>query len=258
MKNSYLSGVICSCILLLFTKPIYAVYVDGDPGNKLNVPSDFPATFHMDLLGIGNLIVELPDSNSPTGYTVFDTVAYDTQGTQILFGATAFDGACDPSCGTSELTLSSIDHWAIGTGAPVVGYSPSFYIDGAGSGQLYDNGDGTGQWTLNVPLYVDWNGGAYTFSTFFLTTNATYDVTYGDQFSGYTIDNIGGIAMDYITGDALLVGQAVIDDPSPFTGLRITLEIQGNDPVIAPIPPTVWLLGSGLLGLVGMARRKQA
>jgi len=33
----------------------------------------------------------------------------------------------------------------------------------------------------------------------------------------------------------------------------------GDDlPAVIPIPPAVWLFGSGLLGLVGIARRKKA
>ena len=39
-----------------------------------------------------------------------------------------------------------------------------------------------------------------------------------------------------------------------------TLGMYGNDPVVSavPVPAAVWLFGSGLIGLIGIARRKKA
>ena len=67
--------------------------------------------------------------------------------------------------------------------------------------------------------------------------------------------------MDYETGDAFLVGQSTLVEPGhAFDGMRITLGMYGNDPVLlaTPIPSAVWLFGSGLIGLIGLARRKKA
>jgi hypothetical protein len=68
-----------------------------------------------------------------------------------------------------------------------------------------------------------------------------------------------GQAMDYGTGDVFLVGHGSNTDPSSgLYGTRITLGINGNDPVLqtVPMPAAIWLFGSGLLGLIGVARRK--
>lgn len=50
-------------------------------------------------------------------------------------------------------------------------------------------------------------------------------------------------------------------DPSNFGGVKYKLHLEGvvtAAPVAAvPVPAAAWLLGSGLLGLVGVARRKQ-
>jgi hypothetical protein len=50
----------------------------------------------------------------------------------------------------------------------------------------------------------------------------------------------------------------------PFVGIRAYVDIgSGNSMTVTsittvPVPAAVWLFGSGLLGLVGMARRKAA
>ena len=41
----------------------------------------------------------------------------------------------------------------------------------------------------------------------------------------------------------------------PFIGYNATF---GGTATVVPVPAAVWLLGSGLLGLVGVARRKKA
>jgi hypothetical protein len=46
------------------------------------------------------------------------------------------------------------------------------------------------------------------------------------------------------------------------SGVTITSDSTGEtipvNPVVVPIPSAVWLFGSGLLGLVGISRRKKA
>jgi hypothetical protein len=47
-------------------------------------------------------------------------------------------------------------------------------------------------------------------------------------------------------------------DPSSFGGVNYSLNLFGtvSDAAVIPVPAAVWLFGSGLLGLVGVARRK--
>jgi hypothetical protein len=49
-------------------------------------------------------------------------------------------------------------------------------------------------------------------------------------------------------------------DQNPFEGIQYEFDIYGNDPLISvvPVPAAVWLFGSGLLGLIGISRRKKA
>ncbi|MHB8624346.1 MAG: VPLPA-CTERM sorting domain-containing protein [Sulfuricaulis sp.] len=83
--------------------------------------------------------------------------------------------------------------------------------------------------------------------------------------SGHTFTN--GNAMfvwDGIYGNSYTLnytGTVPLGDPSGFGGVKYFLHLTGNvmqasaSPV--PVPAAVWLFGSGLLGLVGVARRKK-
>jgi len=217
---------------------------------KLNVPGDFPGTFNMDLLG-GNFYWTVPAFSSAFELPV------DTEEKAIQFEASAFDGL-GAGQGTSALTLNPIDDWLIGV-TDNFGSSPvNFYVDGAGIGSLVDNENSTaGDWTLEVPMYATWNGDRFDLPSMVLTTAATY--TYLDTYGLNQI--ISGVSMDYETGDAFLVGQSVFNDSaSQFDGTVVTLGFYANDPVVSavPVPAAVWLFGSGLIGLIGIARRKKA
>lgn len=65
---------------------------------------------------------------------------------------------------------------------------------------------------------------------------------------------------DPFTDDGI-AGSPMID--GPFTGLSVNFDIgSGNSLTVlsvtaVPVPPAFWLFGSGLLGLVGMARHKK-
>ncbi len=53
------------------------------------------------------------------------------------------------------------------------------------------------------------------------------------------------------------VAQVPKNDPSNFGGVVYSLRLEGQVGVV-PVPAAVWLFGSGLVGLVGVARRKKA
>ena len=59
-----------------------------------------------------------------------------------------------------------------------------------------------------------------------------------------------------IDGDADGIMGIVMNNGGPFGGFSANFNLQGITPAAVPLPPAVWLLGSGLLGLVGVARRK--
>lgn len=219
---------------------------------KLNVPDDFPNSFHMDLLA-GNVFV-----NAGGSFDMFPNKV----GSQVNFDATVFDGI-GAGEGTSSLTLTSTDDWKI-SDFFFFGNTGSIFIDGNGTGSLVDNGNGTGEWTLDIPLYILWNNIHIDLDSFSLSTNATYQLTDAngnppiDPETGLPISQISGSSMSYETGDAFLVGQGTVIDNEFFNGIQITMGVYGNDPVLlaTPIPSAVWLFGSGLIGLFGLARRK--
>lgn len=218
--------------------------------NKLCVPGDFPspdgAWFNMDLLG-GEVYL---DGIASSGFMLENLQP-------ITFHASPFANPTGSSVGTSTLSYAAIDHYSIAT-FWVAGAEASFYLDGTGNGELVDIDGSRGDWSLNIPLRATWNGLEFDFGTTLLTTAATY----GYRTGGYpgTMTYLSGQSMDYASGDAFLVGQAEVNDTShPFNGLRITLGLYGNDPVVSAVPePTVTLqllAGLGLVGLVARVRR---
>lgn len=206
---------------------------------KLNVPEDFPGTFSMELLG-GQLRL---------GSTFDSPVPVNASGFNILFEAEEFDNV-GAGNGSSALTLISTEEWFIGS-AMIFGARADFYINGAGTGTLVDNIDSTeGHWTLNTPLHITWSGVDFQFDDFTLSTDACY--TWIDETDC-------GSAMNYETGDAYLVGHHTVQG-GDFAGLPITLGFSANDPPVSavPVPAAIWLFGSGLIGLIGLVRRKKA
>jgi hypothetical protein len=61
------------------------------------------------------------------------------------------------------------------------------------------------------------------------------------------VDYVGGLNISFMTTANMGVA---------FTSDQVLSGDVVNQPV--PIPPALWLFGSGLLGLVGIARRKKA
>ena len=112
---------------------------------------------------------------------------------------------------------------------------------------MVDNGDGTVDMT---GWSVAWNGIAL--------------IPMGGDPANFASDTglgafvcSGGAAC--AVGDAFTLDYAShvpLGDASGFGGVGYTLHLEGTVSSVVPVPAAVWLFGSGLLGLVGVARRK--
>ena len=161
-------------------------------------------------------------------------------------------------------------------------------LDGGGGTVGVDNTTtdirdfGTGTWTLSsaTPFFgVNWvahsgtvydTAGNYTFDT---VQGGTYSV---DLAAGYTLGHIlfnwgatadidvvniwdaAGNSID-VDGDGVS-GLGMID--GAFIGFNANFSTTGPssevNPAAVPVPAAVWLFGSGLVGLAGVARRRKA
>jgi hypothetical protein len=227
-------------LLLLSSVPAMA--------GMLNVPGDFPGQFRMNLLN-WELYVEDVNGN-PVGNSTLDMVD-----NYIDFRASPFDNPSgNPKYGTSQLTASETD-FLLGSGT-FFALPTSFYMNGSGTGTLVDNGDGTGDWTLTLPIYTVF-GSNPPFSMTDVTLSTSNSQTYFD-YATQTWKTADGQAMNYSTGDTVLVGKTTATD-GPFVGISAIFVIRGNDPIIAatvPEPSSLLLIASGLIGLVRFRKKR--
>ncbi len=103
-------------------------------------------------------------------------------------------------------------------------------------------------WMATGTTAPDFSGG-------FLSGLAAFDVVNSadDSGDGLYTHGLGAAAVSY-----LLVGAPPENDLGPLVagGSQFYIDSFGASATV-PVPPAVWLFGSGLLGMVGVARRKK-
>lgn len=162
-------------------------------------------------------------------------------------------------------------------------YTPSFADPVTGSMQIdFNTGAGTASISPTVPFQgAMWTAHAITMQSYgngYATANMLFDwngnfnipVTVGFSMFGAPVPSIGSAyavsTIDCIVGMSAGVCDGIAGDPmvsGPFTGFNAgfngTATVTNMTmPATVPVPAAAWLLGSGLLGLVGVARRKAA
>ena len=143
---------------------------------------------------------------------------------------------------------ATLDFPAAPIGFPIIGTNETDPALTCLGGTVYGAcpGDGAGQAGVglgNFGYIQSWFGGSVDLAIATFTLSA-------DAASAGSVINVGADPVNLPTtsfsaGDGLLDGIA---------GDSATVEVLGG--AVVPVPAAVWLFGSGLLGLVGVARRK--
>jgi hypothetical protein len=136
-------------------------------------------------------------------------------------------------------------------------------------------GDGETTRTVTAALPIDWIeagvltpwGQTYSFPTISITGITAFGVpgslTSASQYVvgliPFGVDNELDSTLGGVQGDIYDAGRIISFSADPLTGIigsgDFTFAAAAASPV--PIPAAVWLFGSGLLGLIGVARRRR-
>jgi hypothetical protein len=141
---------------------------------------------------------------------------------------------------TSQMQLSNLQAWAGGFQSDVTYLTPT-YVSG-GTTYQYSAGGNTGNvWGSTGP------GTAAGSTSLYGNGADQLGVGLGQTAALYGLTGNGGTgqAQSYLLGSLELTSAGL-------------LETIGSTPPTTPLPAAVWLFGSGLLGLVGVGRRRAA
>lgn len=175
------------------------------------------------------------DKNSKIAGTEKTPLAQGTTG--LVIGTTTSAGASHGGCPVAGDSNAITAPWCF------FGATGSDFLTVAATGGT--SGVNLSGWTVTwngIPA-INMGGGAWGTGFTNGVGNLVWNGVYG---STYTLDYHATVP----TGD-----------PSGFGGVQYALHLEGtvsaaSQPPAVPVPAAAWLLGSGLVGLVGVARRK--
>lgn len=165
-----------------------------------------------------------------------------------------------PVANANVLVTPALEIGDLGAGDFILGDATTLTINGTGTGIITNFSPFTVTDITDVDFVLTAtrgsnNGVDYLFTNGTITAGAYINTT----FDTLTMDETFGLASftaDLANGGRIEGGFMLLtgDIASDFTGDTL---IAKASPVV-PVPAAVWLFGSGLLGLVGVARRKKA
>jgi hypothetical protein len=232
MKKSRLLGVLCAAVFAVITMPLHAAFVPAG----LN-PGD---TYQLIFVTSGSRDAT---SNNIEVYNDFvnDQAALNSTVTGADIGVTYKAIASTGDLNTP--LVNAIDN------APVLG--PVYNM----AGELIAD-DSADFWDGNINLPIQYNQfGAATSTNVWTGTYAdgTPNGEFGLRFLGSYQSPLVGYS--WLGADRWTVGGwTVKTDSYPFYAISSQLVVPNE----VPVPAAVWLFGSGLLGLIGISRRKKA
>ena len=264
MKYSYLIGAFCAGALLM-TTPVTAAILDFHFTGQYTLVS--PSGVVMDQQSISSTLTYNSGSGTGSSPTLIIN-NFDT------FGATAsiYSISLNRVAGTNYIIGNMLADWNVNFGVPL-----SMVWDASGLINAIDFGLQAGDVISGTSLQRNGNTifdvGSATpasdglpFSAGFLNQGpAPLAVTTLNTATLCTpaVDCLGNpISGGAPFTDDLIAGSPMID--GNFIGLNVNFDIgSGNSLTVisinaVPAPGAVWLFGSGMLGLVGIARRKKA
>jgi len=141
--------------------------------------------------------------------------------------------------------------------------SPTNILSDDGNGNVTLDFSGWGVTWNGIPA-IDMGGGIQdcgTDSDGLCVTPAPANIDIGGVFDNGTGVAVVTCAVDCAVGDTYTLDYTAIvpqADLSNFGGVLFQLHLEGTVASAVPVPAAVWLFGSGLLGLAGVARRRKA
>ena len=199
--------------------------------------------------GIGNVSAQVVNGGFETAAgTTTGAAGWNNFSTAAAGGvsASATRSLLDPFAGVAELTLAYTNSATPGTGPSVIGQSDIFGGVAAGAVTLTFQAKRVSSAGFeNNQVQVQWfdAGNAFISATGFRSYNPTLTGAYSTQTRNYTAPaGTAGALVQFLTA-----GSAVAND-------NATIRI--DNVTIVPEPSTICLVGLGLLGLLGLRRRK--
>jgi hypothetical protein len=210
---------------------------NGNTGGTNDVTFSWDGTYRtavsQELGGLNNATLSSPTAFSGKKWTAHHVNVYGA-------GTYTFNAGC-ASGGVTSTTYN-----------PTCGTGPNQTLT-VGAGQVGAHMLFNWSTTVDIDVIVLWKmndswAGTGTTSPFNLNTPNLAGNSASTVWSGVSIDADG----DTFSGAKMVDG--------PFAGQSANFSVNGivAQPATIPVPAAAWLLGSGLLGLVGVARRKAA